>query len=243
MQRFLLVTDLDHTYVGDRPALDQLQQTLETARSQGAQLVYSTGRSHQSYQALAEEENLLSPDILITAVGTEIRINDQLDETWKKHLNQQWSLDRIRQTTDRYPALVKQPAAEQNPYKLSFFLHPNAGSVLTHLTEDLESQSLKAQVIYSSKRDLDILPLRANKGNALTYVREKLGFSIDETIACGDSGNDIALFTQNTLGIIVGNAHAELLKWHKKEGDDRQYLATASYAAGILEGLTHFGFN
>jgi sucrose-6-phosphatase len=243
MQRFLLVTDLDHTYVGDRPALDQLQQTLQAARTQGAQLVYSTGRSHPSYQALAEEENLLSPDILITAVGTEIRINDQLDETWHKHLNQQWSLDRIRQTTDRYPALVKQPAAEQNPYKLSFFLHPNAGSVLTHLTEDLESQSLKAQVIYSSKRDLDILPLRANKGNALTYVREKLGFSIDETIACGDSGNDIALFTQNTLGIIVGNAHAELLKWHKKEGGDRQYLAKASYAAGILEGLTHFGFN
>jgi sucrose-6-phosphatase len=242
MQRFLLVTDLDNTYVGDRPALEALQQTLQAARTRGAKLVYSTGRSHHSYQTLAEEENLLPPDILVTSVGTEIRIDNELDTAWSKHLNSQWSIDRIRQTTDRYPALVKQPAAEQNPYKISFFLHPNAGSVLTSLAGDLESQSLKAQIIYSSKRDVDIVPVRADKGNALNYVREKLGFSLDETIACGDSGNDIALFTQNTLGIIVGNARSELLQWHQKQGDDRQYLAQGHYAAGILEGLNHFGF-
>jgi sucrose-6-phosphatase len=242
MQRFLLVTDLDHTYIGDRAALDQLQQFLEIARSQGAKLVYSTGRSHTSYQTLAEQEKLILPDVLITAVGTEIRLGDQLDDNWQQHLQKQWSLDRIRQTTLRYPALVPQPLTEQNPYKLSFFLNPKAVSVLTNLTEDLESQSLKAQVIYSSKRDVDILPVRANKGNALTYVREKLGFSPDETIACGDSGNDIALFCQDNLGIIVGNAQSELIQWYKQQGSDRQYLAQNHYAEGILEGLKHFGF-
>lgn len=89
---------------------------------------------------------------------------------------------------------------------------------------------------------MDIVPVRANKGNALNYVREKLGFSPDETIACGDSGNDIALFTQNTMGIIVGNARSELLQWHKRQGSDRQYLAQGHCAAGILEGLNHFGW-
>jgi sucrose-6-phosphatase len=97
-------------------------------------------------------------------------------------------------------------------------------------------------VIYSSDRDLDILPDRADKGKALTYVRELLGFAPDRTVACGDSGNDIALFTENTRGIIVGNARSELMHWHQTHPNPDRYLAQADCAAGILEGLQHFGF-
>jgi sucrose-6-phosphatase len=242
MVGFLLVTDLDHTYVGDRPALQKLQTLMQFLRNQGVKLVYSTGRSHTSYQELAAEEQLITPDILVTAVGTEIRNQDCLDQAWSEHLNWQWSTTTVQTLVQQYPQLIPQPAAEQNPYKVSFFLKPEYQDVLKPLEAELAAQNIQANLVYSSDRDLDILPIRANKGHALTYVREQLGFVPDRTVACGDSGNDIALFLENTLGIIVGNARPELLDWHRGMGSDRQYLAQKNYAAGILEGLAHFGF-
>ncbi len=242
MVGFLLVTDLDHTYVGDRPALEKLQILMQSFRNQGAKLVYSTGRSHTSYQELAARENLITPDILVTSVGTEIRAQDCLDQVWSDHLHWQWSTTTVQAIAQRYPQLIPQPAAEQNPYKVSFFLKPEYQGLLKTLETELANQHIQANVVYSSDRDLDILPIRANKGHALTYVRQQLGFVPDRTVACGDSGNDIALFLENTLGIIVGNARPELLDWHRGMGSDRQYLAQKNYAAGILEGLAHFGF-
>jgi sucrose-6-phosphatase len=113
---------------------------------------------------------------------------------------------------------------------------------LPKLQQALSAQGIAAQVIYSSEKDLDILPQRADKGKALTYVREMLGFATDQTIACGDSGNDIALFTANTKGIIVGNARSELLQWHQSNPNQNRYLAQTNCAAGIHEGLQYFGF-
>ena len=58
----------------------------------------------------------------------------------------------------------------------------------------------------------------------------------------GDLGNDITLFIANRVGIIVGNARRELLQWHQEHLEGDRYLAQVQYAAGIIEGLNHFGF-
>lgn len=63
-----------------------------------------------------------------------------------------------------------------------------------------------------------------------------------QTVVCGDSGNDIALFAGAERGIIVGNASYELLQWHNDNPADHHYLAEAACAGGILEGLNYFGF-
>jgi sucrose-6-phosphatase len=110
----------------------------------------------------------------------------------------------------------------------------------------LLDQHLDIQIIYSGGKDLDILPRKANKGMAMTFVRENLeinNIDVAQTVACGDSGNDIALFAgRKEKGIIVGNATKELLEWHKANPNQNRYLAKAKYAAGIEEGLEYFGF-
>jgi sucrose-6-phosphatase len=244
MNSFLLVTDLDHTLVGEPDALLELNQFLMIQReTQGAKVVYATGRSRYLYEALAEEAQLLTPDILVTAVGAEIYVNQQLDQNWAAYLANKWVRSTIIHITSQFPTLKPQPDSEQLTYKISFFLKPEqAPETLAELELQLTTAGIDAQLIYSSDRDLDILPKRADKGKALTYVREKLGFSPERTIACGDSGNDIALFTESTLGIIVGNARSELVQWHQANPNAQRYLAQNHCAAGILEGLTHFGF-
>lgn len=246
MSKFLLVTDLDHTLVGDDFAHEQLNQWLIEQRSQGSKLVYSTGRSLIRYRELTTEAPLIDPDILIASVGTEIypNLGDQPDPAWSEVLSNNWDRAEIVATTVHFADLVPQAETEQCPFKVSFFLTEDASiEVLPQLDHALKQRGLDVQFIYSSGKDLDIVPRRADKGAAMTFIRETLGFAPEQTIVCGDSGNDIALFAAGTeRGVIVGNAQSELLRWHRENVSEFRYLAKGHCAAGILEGLEYFGF-
>lgn len=243
--KLLLVTDLDHTLVGDDFALTDLNAWVEQSRP-AVKLVYCTGRSLTLYRELQAEAGLIDPDLLICSVGTEIYAKDSStpDPAWSDQLMPGWDRAAIAAITAHFADLVPQPATEQTPFKVSFLLTKDAAvEVLPLLETALQVHHLETQLIYSSDRDLDILPMRADKGAAMTFVRQTLGFAPAETLVCGDSGNDIALFAAGEeRGIIVGNARSELLLWHKHHPHSHHYLATAHCAAGILEGLQHFGF-
>ena len=247
MQPFLLITDLDHTLVGDDSALEVLNSLLEEHRqSYGTHIVYSTGRSLYLYRQLTRERRLLTPDVLICGVGTEIYYRDHNvpDAAWSRKLSHKWDRDVVSSVADRFAALSPQPEHEQNPFKASYYLPEQASvEVLPKLEIQLEAQGLEVQAIYSGGEDLDILPSGANKGMAMTYVCQSLNIDPLHTIACGDSGNDLALFeNREERGIIVSNAKPELLGWHHANFNPNRYLSKAGYARGILEGLEHFGF-
>ena len=243
--RSLLITDLDNTLVGNLEALNLLNDRLIEARQQQELLlVYSTGRSLTSYRHLCTTTPLLTPDVLITAVGTEIYKGAQEppDAEWSAKLQQNWDKALVRQVASQFKRLKPQPDPEQRPFKASYFLDmAKAPQAMAELSEALQSQGLLCQLIYSGGKDLDILPQGADKGKAMQFVQAQYGIEDAHTVACGDSGNDIALFGNNK-GIIVGNAQPELLSWHTQNLAAHRYLATTHYAAGILEGLTHYGF-
>lgn len=101
---------------------------------------------------------------------------------------------------------------------------------------------LNVKLIYSSYIDLDIVPRTSDKGQAMQFLRQKWKFAAEQTVVCGDSGNDIALFAVgNERGIIVGNARKELFQWHNEYPADYRYLAKGFCAGGIIEGLHYFG--
>jgi hypothetical protein len=247
VQPFLLITDLDHTLVGLDTALEQLNQLLDDHRQKyGTRLVYSTGRSLSLYQQLATEKDLLEPDVLIASVGTEIyqRGKNQPDTVWAAKLAENWNRDEVVAVASHFSDLVPQVDSEQRPYKVSYFLAAAAAKeVIPRLTVMLGDRQLDTQLVYSGSRDLDILPRLANKGNAMTFIRQQFNIAPENAIACGDSGNDISMFAERSeRGIIVGNAMPELLEWHYLNPNSNRYLAKAHCAAGILEGLQHFGF-
>jgi len=244
---FLLVTDLDNTLVGDDAAMAILNQRLEAHRQQyGTRIVYSTGRSLPLYRQLTQEKPLLSPDVLICAVGTEIYQNNwqEPDPTWSNRLSAHWDRDAVGAIAAQFADLMPQPDSEQRPFKVSYCVTPQAArELLPELSARLGDRGLAIQLVYSGDKDLDILPAQANKGNAMGFLRQQLQIERDRTVACGDSGNDLSLFqARSERGIIVGNAMPELLEWHHANPSPHRYLATAPCAAGILEGLHHFGF-
>ncbi|MCW6049228.1 sucrose-phosphate phosphatase [Lyngbya sp. CCAP 1446/10] len=239
--KFLLVTDLDNTLVGDDEATQVFNQRLQSMRSQIC-LVYATGRSHASTCELIAQKQLLAPDSTIAGVGSEIYQDATLDLDWAEHLSQDWDKMAIASLAQQFPQLQPQSLKEQNPWKISYCLEPAAenSSIIQELQQKLTGSGLAAQIIFSSNRDVDILPQTSNKGNALTYLQKRLQIPSEATLVCGDSGNDISMFEQDVRGVIVANAMSELLAWHRECGTENHYLAGSACAGGIIEGMTYF---
>lgn len=248
MTAFLFVTDLDNTLVGDDNALKTLNQQLSHVRQKyGTKIVYATGRSLFLYRQLTTEYSLLPPDALIASVGTEIYLNpdeDIFNSEWAEIIAPGWNRNQIITTAANFSELLLQPTSEQGLFKVSYYLtEAEAEGILHQLELVLHEGGLDVKLIYSGGKDLDIIPQKADKGLAVQFLQQKWGFDRTKTVVCGDSGNDISLFSLGeSRGIIVGNARPELRQWHKVNQNNYRYLANAKYASGIIEGLHHLGF-
>ena len=118
---------------------------------------------------------------------------------------------------------------------------------------------MKAKIISSGTggwKYVDCVSNQAGKLESLEFVRKKLGFEVERTVACGDSGNDTLMLSGRNLAIVVGNAQEDLVRWAEKaileeeeeiQGEEgrstknRVVMAKAFEARGIIEGIrAHF---
>lgn len=235
MKPVMLATDLDDTLIGDDAAMRRLNMLVDELRKTAdLRLVYVTGRSPKMVAELQGEKSLLTPDALITSIGTEISINDELVTTWPSP--SWWDIDELRKTLSQYSELELQPSVAQRAHKLSYFLDDNP--VLASEIQKVLS-GYAVDVVYSMGRYLDVLPRGVNKGSSIKFLSDIWGVSPDSIFTSGDSLNDASLLSVGR-GIIVGNAKQELVDWARNTGAE-VYVARDGYAAGIIEGLQYYG--
>lgn len=239
---WMVVSDIDGTLVSeteDYVGMDELK-TLLAERGNRFIFGIATGRSLELTRKIIEEHDLPQPDVSIASVGSYIYYgldHGLRDKGWEQHLAFRWDREKILSAAATVEGLKPQDDDAQNPFKISFF----AGETfqIESLYSALGNLLRRVNVIFSRNRFVDILPKRASKGRAIRYLCHKWSVPLRNVIVCGDSGNDLDMFTGSSRGIVVGNHAPELESLRVARG---VYFASQPSAAGVLEGLRKFNF-
>lgn len=238
----LLSSDIDGTVLGKPDAtLDFRENWQRLDKAKRPILCYNTGRELEDTQNCVRTTSLPEPDFLICGVGTVIY-------DWKNHkplkgfteiLEEGWNHDKVNQLMETVTGIQKQPPQHQNEFKSSWWLEDASQKQLKEIEQMLADADLEVHVVYSSERDLDVLPKHANKGNALKWLLKHLKIDPEDTIVAGDTGNDITMFQLSGVkGILPVNAKPELLE---RTVGKNVYKAPGHCADGVLDGLKFFG--
>ena len=244
----MLATDLDGTFIGDDEAMLRLWDALV---AKDILVAFSTGRHLQSIEQFYLEKRThagLSPDrfadVCVCMVGTDVHYRTdgdyRLDNEWHEIISRDWDKTVIEEILRSIPNAQMQDPQWQSPYKSSYYLEEGVEEGLAEIHNKLEQAGVRAKVVYSAGKFLDLLPAGSGKGEAVRFVAQHCGVKPENVITSGDTGNDLDMMRPE-LGfrsIAVGNAADEL----KEFQGPHVYHAQAFFAAGIEEGLEKHGW-
>lgn len=234
----VLAFDIDGTLTGCTRSVRAFAQWAEDAPRRRQHVVIATGRSLPEARRVLADWSLPEPAVIIASVGSEIwRANRPGSlapcADYAAWIGQDWQPDAIRDLLAGMP-VAWQARHDQRRWKISL---TGSGAEAAQIQTALAEAGLPARVIPSHGRFIDILPQRAGKAGALGFEARRLGLTLDDCVAAGDSGNDACMLAAAGRAIVVGNAWAEL-RLADRPG---LYRAARAHAAGVIEGLAHFG--
>jgi len=246
---WIVASDIDGTLTGDRDSLNRLASRLRGLREAGELLlIYSTGRRLEQVIAGVAEEGLPEPDAVLCQVGTEIYVSPLTEHAqpmavWREKLLAEYSRQEAVSFLKGIEGLVMQPSEFNTELKTSCFLDgcPKPDDAADEIRRRIELYTDRYQVVWSSGRDLDILPASSGKGKAIRFLVERQGLAPDRVVVAGDTGNDATMFVEFLKGVVVANARRELLEFADSLAGGDVYIARKPYAAGVEEGLEYFG--
>lgn len=236
MQKTILATDLDGTFLGGSRQQRAALYDWIIARRQEIVLIYASGRSLTAMQDVLADLPL-QPDHIIADVGTSFYSGPQQlphagMEAW---LDGCWATDaceRIHAVLREHPHLRIQPQVEGR--RISCFyddleLARAAGDAIAPLGFD---------VLLSDDLYLDVLPRGVQKGPTLLRTLGVLGLPHERTLVAGDTLNDLSLFQTGLAGVAVANR--EPLLSQAIAGLGHVHQSELEGAGGVLEALQRF---
>lgn len=268
--RLLICTDLDRTLLpnGSQPESKNARSYFENlvARSE-VTLAYVSGRHRSLVEQAILEYQLPLPDFVVGDVGTTIyRVGSEqeweLQTAWELEIAKDWGgknhTDLMLLLAD-FQQLQLQEQTKQNNFKLSYYtsLKIEKKPMLEAIGKRLSDSGVRASLVWSIDEEaevglLDVLPERATKFHAVEALMKQCGFESDNTVFCGDSGNDIEVLVSSIPGVLVANSQLEVQLLarelaNKNNQASQLYLAQGGfmgmnghYAGGILEGVAHY---
>ncbi len=138
------------------------------------------------------------------------------------------------------PGLKPQQKIEQSRFKIAYHYDESEAPSVEELNDLLHQRDLTCNVIHAFGQYLDIVPVRASKGQALRYVAQRWGIPLENILVAGGSGADEDMMRGNTMAVVVANRHHEELSQLVEE--ERIYFADQAHALGIIEAIQHYDF-
>jgi len=228
------VSDIDGTLTGDAAALDELKLILESHRDR-VSFGVASGRSPALVEEAVLEFGLPAPELIIAAAGSEIAEPDWLGAAWTGQMAPGWDRAATERLLAGVDGLVAQDSAGQGAFKVSW-LAGVAAAERARLA--LDGAGVRANLVHSHGRFLDVMPRGVDKGSAVRFAAERLGAGLERTIVAGDSGNDEAMLLCGARPVLVANFDREVA--HLAARPD-VYTAPRPHAGGVIDGLRYHG--
>ncbi|MED3653636.1 Cof-type HAD-IIB family hydrolase [Heyndrickxia sporothermodurans] len=212
----LIALDMDGTLLNSKEEIsEENKRVIARAKENGIHIVLSTGRNFATVHEFAEDLELNS--FLVTVNGGEIWDSsgkllernllqvEQIKMMWdlkNLHNTKFWAITVDKVFRDEFPD--ENTFADYEWLKFGFDVEDdNARKIIM---EELEKNKL--QVTNSSPTNLEVNPYGISKAKALEKVCERIGITMENVMAMGDSMNDIAMIKSAGIGIAMGNAQA-----------------------------------
>ncbi|AEN90191.1 Putative hydrolase YcsE [Priestia megaterium WSH-002] len=236
----LIALDMDGTLLNNQQEVsEENRAAIAKAQEQGVHVVLSTGRSLLTCREYAQSLQLSS--YLITVNGSEIwdesgqLVERKLIEA--SHIEKMWNLTQEHKlnfwavTTDKvWRDEFPEDIVSQEWLKFGYDIPDDA------LREEVLKQIAGIsdfEISNSSLTNLEINALGINKAKGIMTVCERLGISMDEVIAMGDSLNDMAMIEAAGCGIAMGNAQEAV-----KEAAD--WVTDTNVNNGVAKAISHW---
>jgi len=235
----LVAIDLDGTIINKEGAIvPGAREAIRRMLARGVSVTLATGRMYQPANRFAQELDLSAP--LICYQGALIREPGNGEVLWHKPLPGPLArrvLNEIRnEGLHRYVYIDGSIYVEQK--REDDLRYARQNGVELRLVDDLAALVAKEPTEIAARGDMsqidtfvhhvrmscgsdvivnkihtsfcEIATAESGKGNALRYLAGRLGVPQSETVAIGDSPNDISMLQWAGLGVVVGDAPAEV---------------------------------
>lgn len=210
---FHLVSDLDGTWIPERGHREELRRLETSVRSHpGTVLTFATGRTFTSAMKLLTKWQLMEPDHLITDVGCALwhrwgkGIYEE-DTVYASMVAAKWSEESAERLLGFWlPKTVQRQFGVAGTRRLA--LQPTPGTPLRRAEKDLRESmracGMRADVLASHGRYLDVLPRGVDKGFAVSYLQSRFHLP-RPLVCCGDSANDIGMLKYADYPVLMGD--------------------------------------
>ena len=132
------------------------------------------------------------------------------------------------------PDVLKMMTEEKRSMEKINFYHTSIEE-RSRSRRDLESLHLDAELVDSETSSLECSPKGVSKASGLSFLCEKLGIRMEETVMVGDADNDIPALKAAGLSVAMGNANERVKSICDLEVADNNHQGCAQairYAIG-----------
>lgn len=150
------------------------------------------------------------------------------DEQTIHHAIDDWYVRSIKEMIPERFRIVPEEYGDIHANKISIQVPKN------RMEEVTERAKRHYQLLLHEENIAEIVPHGYTKADGIRRVCEMLGVAREDTIAVGDSINDIEMLRYAQVGIVMGNGTGIA-----KENAD--YITTGLYEDGIWNAMAHFG--
>ncbi len=240
--RQFLISDIDGTLVDGQKTtgLAELKQWIDN-NEDDLGFGLASGRNLELVKKAIKDYDLPQPDILICSAGSEMFYTPDYepDKGWESHISYSWKRDEIEKLLTGFSKITMQEDAAQREFKLSYYVDETfTDEDLNAIHRLLRENKLRAKLLLTQNRFLDILPFRASKGNAIRFLSNKWKMPVEKFITAGNSGNDIDMLKGRVKGIVVANHSPEMGSLKNLKNI---YFAQKDLSEGVLEGISYHG--